>query len=120
MQANIRKTKRLPRPGSLFRLHLETVGELHLVCCAFAYSQMTEKLCVGRFDSGSNTIFIKRDVADELGIKGPEHIFSVNTLGGSASHDEMCVDFLLATEDGSKSVDVRRIHHSVIEDSRSI
>ena len=70
-------------------------------------SENREVMCWALVDSGSNTTFIKRGVADELGIKGPEHIFSVNTLGGSASHDEMCVDFLLATEDGSKSVDVR-------------
>ena len=70
-------------------------------------SEDREVMCWALVDSGSNTTFIKRNVADKLGIKGPEHIFSVNTLGGASSHDEMCVDFLLASEDGSKSVDVK-------------
>ena len=66
-----------------------------------------EVLCWALVDSGSNTTFIKRSVADELGIKGPDHIFSVNTLGGATCHDEMCVDFVLASEDDSQSVDVK-------------
>ena len=66
-----------------------------------------EVLCWALVDSGSNTTFIKRSAADELGIKGPDHIFSVNTLGGTACHDEMCVDLLLVSEDGAASVDVR-------------
>ena len=58
-------------------------------------------------DSGSNTTFITRSVADKLGIKGPGHAFCVNTLGGAKSHDEMCVDFVLASEDKCLSVDVK-------------
>ena len=65
-----------------------------------------EVLCWALVDSGSNTTFIRRSVADELGLKGPDHIFSVNTLGGTASHDEMCVDFSLVSEDGLKTVQV--------------
>ena len=65
-----------------------------------------ELTCWALVDSGSNTTFITRSVADKLELKGPEHIFSVNTLGGATSHDEMCVDFLLLSEDGSKSVQV--------------
>ena len=66
-----------------------------------------EITCWALVDSGSNTTFIKRSVVDELGIKGPDHVFSVNTLGGATSHDEMCVDFEMASEDGSKHVDVK-------------
>ena len=66
-----------------------------------------EVMCWALVDSGSNTTFIKRSVADELGIKGPEHIFSVNTLGGSPCYDEMCVDFTLVSEDGAERVDVK-------------
>ena len=65
-----------------------------------------EAVCWALVDSGSNTTFIKRSVADELGIKGPEHIFSVNTLGGTTCHDEMCVDFTLTSDDGAESVRV--------------
>ena len=65
-----------------------------------------EVFCWALVDSGSNTTFIKRSVADKLGLKGPEHIYSVNTLGGPSSHDEMCVDFDLASEDGSKNEQV--------------
>ena len=64
-------------------------------------------MCWALVDSGSNTTFIKRNVADALGIKGPDHIFSVNTLGGTSSHDEMCVDFVMTSEDGETSVDVK-------------
>ena len=65
-----------------------------------------EVTCWALVDSGSNTTFITRTVADKLRLKGPEHIFSVNTLGGATSHDEMCVDFLLLSADGSTSVHV--------------
>ena len=65
-----------------------------------------EVLCWALVDSGSNTTFIKRSIADKLGIKGPDHVFSVNTLGGVVSHDEMCVDFMLASEDGIETVHV--------------
>ena len=65
-----------------------------------------EMMCWALVDSGSNTTFITRSVEDKLGIKGPEHIYSVNTLGGIESHDEMCVDFKLISEDGSKTVEV--------------
>ena len=76
------------------------------VLCVHVRSHDKEVKCWALVDSGSNTTFIRRSVADGLGLKGPEHIFSVNTLGGTASHDEMCVDFLLTSEDGSKSVHV--------------
>ena len=66
-----------------------------------------EITCWALVDSGSNTTFITRSVADKLGIKGPGHAFCVNTLGGAKSHDEMCVDFVLASEDKSLSVDVK-------------
>ena len=46
-----------------------------------------EVLCWALVDSGSNTTFIKRSVADELKLKGPDHVFAVNTLGGTTSHD---------------------------------
>ena len=65
-----------------------------------------EVLCWALVDSGSNTTFIKRSVADELKLKGPDHVFAVNTLGGTTSHDEMCVDFMLLSEDRTKSVQV--------------
>ena len=65
-----------------------------------------EALCWALVDSGSNTTFIKRSVADELNLTGPDHIFSVNTLGGTTSHDEKCVDFVLVSEDGTESVHV--------------
>ena len=65
-----------------------------------------EIFCWALVDSGSNTTFIKRSIADKLGINGPDHVFSVNTLGGAVSHDEMCVDFILASEDGTETVHV--------------
>ena len=69
-------------------------------------------MCWALVDSGSNTTFIKRSAADKLGMKGPDHIFSVNTVGGTKSHDEMCVDFKLASEDGSQSVHVQGAFHN--------
>ena len=65
-----------------------------------------EVICWALVDSGSNTTFIKRSVADELKLKGPDHVFAVNALGGTTSHDEMCVDFMLLSEDRTKSVQV--------------
>ena len=66
-----------------------------------------EVSCWALVDSGSNTTFIKRSVADKLGIQGPEHIYSVNTLFGTTHHDEMCVDFVLSSDDKTKSVHVQ-------------
>ena len=63
-----------------------------------------EAMCWALVDSGSNTTFIKRSIADELNLTGPDHIFSVNTLGGTTSHDEKCVDFVLVSEDGKQRV----------------
>ena len=71
-----------------------------------AQSDGKEVVCWALVDSGSNTTFIKRNVADKLGLRGPEHIYSVNTIGGPSTHDEMCVDFDLASEDGSKAIQV--------------
>jgi hypothetical protein len=68
-----------------------------------------EKMCWALVDSGSNTTFVRRDVVDELGVEGTRHAFSVKTLGGTASHDELCVELTLASEDGTESVFVEDV-----------
>ena len=65
-----------------------------------------EVLCWALIDTGSNTSFIKRSVAEALGLTGPDDVFSLTTLAGTSHYDEMRVDFLLVSEDGANSVEV--------------
>ena len=66
-----------------------------------------EVLCWVLLDTGSNTTFIKRSVADDLGLTGPDEGFSLTTLAGASHYDEMRVDVMLVSEDGVNSVDLR-------------
>ena len=66
-----------------------------------------EVLCWALLDTGSNTTFIKRSVADDLGLTGPDEGFSLTTLAGASHYDEMRVDVMLVSEDGVNSVDLR-------------
>ena len=66
-----------------------------------------EVLCWALLDTGSNTRFIKRSVADDLGLTGPDEGFSLMTLAGASHYDEMRVDVVLVSEDGKNSVDLK-------------
>ena len=79
-----------------------TIG-IFRVCVQHEESEM---LCWALLDTGSNTTFIKRSVADALDLTGPDHNFSLTTVAGTSIYDEMIVNFKLVSEDGENSVDV--------------
>ena len=56
-------------------------------------------------DSGSNTTLVKRELVEKLGIKGSPSPFTVNTLGGRATHHEqLCCTIKLLSDDRKESV----------------
>ena len=62
--------------------------------------------CWALLDTGSNTSFIKRSVADDLGLTGQDEGYSLTTLAGASHYDETRVDVVLVSEDGLNSVDL--------------
>ena len=48
-----------------------------------------EVQCLALVDSGCNQTLLRRRVADELGIKGSPYVYTMNTMNGRASHDEI-------------------------------
>ena len=63
--------------------------------------------CWALLDTGSNTSFVKRSVAEALGLTGQDEGFSLTTLAGVSHYDETRVDVVLVSENGVKSVDLR-------------
>ena len=51
-------------------------------------SQGRQKRIYALVDSGSNTTLLRRDLADALGVSGPVSPYKVNTLTGTATHEE--------------------------------
>ena len=68
-----------------------------------------ERLCWALVDSGSNTTFVKRSVANELGLGGREYMYSVNTLTGVTSHHKRCCALTLTSLDGGDEIFVEAL-----------
>ena len=68
----------------------------------------SEVLCWALLDTGSNTTFIKRSLADAIDLDGPDHNYSLTTVAGTSNYDEMIVNFQLVSEDGENSVNVEQ------------
>ena len=60
--------------------------------------------CLALVDSGCNQTLLRRSVADKLQIKGSPYAYTMNTMNGRASHDEIRCEFTVTTEDGTGSV----------------
>ena len=81
-----------------------TIG-IFRVCVQHEESEM---LCWALLDTGSNTTFITRSVADVLDLDGSDHNYSLTTVAGTSNYDEMIVNFKLVSEDGKNSVNVEQ------------
>ena len=65
-----------------------------------------ESQCLALVDSGCNQTLLRRRVADELGIKGSPYVYTMNTMNGKASHNEIRCEFTVTAEDETGTVTV--------------